>query len=88
MANKPGTLELLARELALALAVLAAAAPVVCQAAAPMTASGRNRPMRCRLATGAGRTALSREPSGAGIVTGRNDPALFGTSGATTHFTP
>ncbi len=53
-----------------------------------MTASGRNSPIRWRLATGAGRTALSSEPSGAVIVTGRNDPALLGTCGATTHLTP
>ena len=57
-------------------------------ASAPITASGRKSPIRWRLATGAGRTAFSSEPSGAVMVTGRNEPALFGTWGATTHFTP
>ena len=43
-------------------------------------------PTRCREATGAGATQLRIDPSGAVTPTGRNDPALCGTSGATADF--
>ena len=54
----------------------------------PNTTSGSMWPTVCRAATARGRLTLSRQPSGALAVIGASEPALFGTSGATRHFTP
>ena len=45
-------------------------------------------PTVCRAATARGRLTLRTQPSGALAVIGASEPALFGTSGATRHFTP
>ena len=45
-------------------------------------------PMVWRIATGAGKGALTMEPSGAVTTNGARDPALFGMVGPTTHRMP
>ena len=54
----------------------------------PNTTSGSIWPTVWRAATGHGRFTFSTQPSGALTVIGASEPALFGTSGATRHFTP
>jgi hypothetical protein len=44
--------------------------------------------MTWRIATAHGRGAFKIDPSGALTVIGASEPALFGTAGATRHFTP
>jgi len=45
-------------------------------------------PIVCRIATGAGRGALTMHPSGALTRKGAREPALLGTSGDTMHRIP
>ena len=54
----------------------------------PKITSGSICPTTWRTATGAGCAAFRIEPSGARMRIVASDPSLFGTAGATMHFTP
>ena len=54
----------------------------------PNISSGSIWPMTWRAVTARGRSGLTIESRGATTSTTASEPALFGTSGATAHFTP